>query len=110
MISLSAGIIAMSSFLPQATLVVNATSGVQVRLVELTKDGEYKPAKTFVGTYRAGHRPRRFHIRITPNTKALCAETIPSSPEPNTLSVRYRSCSVLPPKPSIKSPWPQALR
>ncbi len=106
MISLSAGIIAMSSFLPQASLVVNATPGVRLRVVEMTQDGAYREAKTFIKTFRAGRRPRIIHVGLTSETKALCAETIPDSPLPNTLSVRYRSCSHLPPKPTIKSLWP----
>lgn len=96
-VSISAGIIAISSFLPQATLIVNATPGVEVQLVEQKESGEYVPASTFVKSFRPGTSPRKFHIRIFEDTKALCAQTVPSEGGggANTLSVVYRSCALL---------------
>jgi hypothetical protein len=48
MISISAGIVAVSAFFPQAALIVNATPGVKVEIVEQTVDGRYIPASTFI--------------------------------------------------------------
>ena len=95
MVSISAGIIAVSSFLPQATLIVNATPGIRVRLVEMKDSGDFVPAKSFVNEFMAGNRPRRFSIRTSDDTKALCAQTIPVEGGPNTVSVVYRSCAFL---------------
>ena len=100
MISIAAGIIAVSSFLPQVTLVVNATQGVMVEIVEMKTSGEYVKATSFITSYTASSRPRKVHIRTHPDTKALCAQTRTKPGGPNTLSVVYRSCSLLPPKPT----------
>lgn len=95
MIFLSAGIIALSQFLPMATMVVNATPGVKVEIVALLEDGSYSPVEAIQSTFTAGKGPRRLQVRIPNNTKLLCAQTIPGPPEPNTVSLRYRSCAAL---------------
>lgn len=100
MISIAAGIIAVSSFLPQATLVVNATPGIRVEVVEMKIDGSFVPAATFVTSYRATSRPRKLYIKLFSDTKALCAQSSPVASGPNTLSVLYRSCSLLPSTPT----------
>lgn len=100
MIFLSAGVIALSQFLPMATMVVNATPGVRVEIVAQMEDGSYEPASTIFRSFTAGRGPRKVQVQIPDNAVALCAQTIPDPPGPNSVSLRYRSCSALQLPPS----------
>ena len=102
MIFLSAGVAALSQFLPIATLVVNATPGVRVEIVAQMKDGSYQPASTLTRSFTAGNGPRKVQVWIPNEAKALCAQTIPDPPGPNSVSLRYRSCSAIKVPPSQK--------
>jgi len=96
----AAGIISVSTFFPQAKIVVNATPGARVEIVEMKADGSFVPGTAFISSYTASSKPRTLFVRTFPDTKALCAQILPPPAGPNTLSVVYRSCALLQRKPS----------